>query len=419
MTNDEIRKLLGGYATNTLTETERKTLFDAALDDQELFNALQDEEALKELLADPVTRAQLQRALEEPARPREAWWHRRWAWAGAASAVAAAVLIVGVVRMNSTSQKNSTSPKMSQQVASVDAVKAPATEPAAVAEKDKALEPIAPKASLPAKERRSMTPPAGAPLTRSDSRASSAGASGFRDEKKAEAVSNPSPAAPPPPPSASAPPKEVAQQVQIQNQALPGQGGPSQNNSQELNSANRSFATPAPATRDQLRSTDGLPIQGRSAGLFGGAASSGSIAPLRYAVLRRDNSGAYVPVTDGLKAGDEVKLSVTTVEPGVLSLDHLDASGAPSRFFPATGPGLAVLANTSYTIPNSPIEVKDTDQKFRVNLSPQVAQPEAAAETAGRFGASATKAKSALAKPQLKQSTAPSIEITIGPKRTP
>ena len=33
---DEIRKLLGGYATNTLTETERRILFEAAVDDQRL-----------------------------------------------------------------------------------------------------------------------------------------------------------------------------------------------------------------------------------------------------------------------------------------------------------------------------------------------------------------------------------------------
>ena len=60
MTKDEIRQLLAGFATNTLTETERRTLFEAALDDQELFDALQQEQALKDLLADPGSRAQIQ-----------------------------------------------------------------------------------------------------------------------------------------------------------------------------------------------------------------------------------------------------------------------------------------------------------------------------------------------------------------------
>ena len=95
MTNDEIRKLLGGYATNTLTETERQALFEAALEDQELFDALHQEQALKDLLADPVSRAQIRQALEKP---RAAWWSRWWTWTAAASAVAAAVLVVAVTR---------------------------------------------------------------------------------------------------------------------------------------------------------------------------------------------------------------------------------------------------------------------------------------------------------------------------------
>ena len=64
MTQEEIRKLLGGYATNSLTDRERTALFEAALEDQELFNALQNEDALRELLADPATREQVRLALE-------------------------------------------------------------------------------------------------------------------------------------------------------------------------------------------------------------------------------------------------------------------------------------------------------------------------------------------------------------------
>jgi hypothetical protein len=63
---DDVRKLLGGYATGTLTEEEKQTLFNAALDDADLFNALADEHALKELLDDPTTRAQALRAAETP-----------------------------------------------------------------------------------------------------------------------------------------------------------------------------------------------------------------------------------------------------------------------------------------------------------------------------------------------------------------
>jgi hypothetical protein len=65
----EAEKLLGGYATGTLTEAERKRLFTAALERQDLFDALLDEEALRELLCDPEAKAQLLAALA-PAPPK-------------------------------------------------------------------------------------------------------------------------------------------------------------------------------------------------------------------------------------------------------------------------------------------------------------------------------------------------------------
>src|ERR1700687_1669359 len=102
MTNEEIRKLLGGYATTTLTDAERKVLFEAALDDQELFNAMQEEQALKDLLSDPVSHEQVREALEKPASGKNAaaWWSQWWAWGSVAGAVAAAVVIVAVIRSN-------------------------------------------------------------------------------------------------------------------------------------------------------------------------------------------------------------------------------------------------------------------------------------------------------------------------------
>lgn len=97
MKRAEAEKLLGGYATGTLTEAERRVLFEAALADQKLFDALADEEALRELLADARVRRRLLEALAEP----EAglwerllgWWRRPWAW-GVAGTVAVAALVV-------------------------------------------------------------------------------------------------------------------------------------------------------------------------------------------------------------------------------------------------------------------------------------------------------------------------------------
>lgn len=63
---DDVRMLLGGYATGTLSEEEHQALFAAALDDQQLFEALANEQALKELLDDSSARAQLLQATDSP-----------------------------------------------------------------------------------------------------------------------------------------------------------------------------------------------------------------------------------------------------------------------------------------------------------------------------------------------------------------
>ena len=48
MSRDEVRKLLGGYATSTLTQAEQEALFAAALEDQELFEALVKEQPVRD-----------------------------------------------------------------------------------------------------------------------------------------------------------------------------------------------------------------------------------------------------------------------------------------------------------------------------------------------------------------------------------
>jgi hypothetical protein len=97
MSREEVRKLIGGYATGSLTDAERKLLFDAALEDQELFEELAREQELKEMLEEPGAKQRLIAALEEPNRPARAWWARPWIWAAAAT-VAAGVVVTTVVR---------------------------------------------------------------------------------------------------------------------------------------------------------------------------------------------------------------------------------------------------------------------------------------------------------------------------------
>jgi len=99
VTRDEARKLLGGYATGSLTELERQLLFDAALEDQELFDELADEQALKELIELPGAKRRLLEALgPEPAN--RAWWAQPWPWAAAAVLTAVSVTMWLLVPKN-------------------------------------------------------------------------------------------------------------------------------------------------------------------------------------------------------------------------------------------------------------------------------------------------------------------------------
>jgi hypothetical protein len=101
MNREDVQKLLGGYATNTLTPAEREALFAAALEDQTLFDQLAREEALREVLQDPATRGELLAALDTRPQP---WYRRFAAWLGqpagmAAVAATAVTLTVAVFLM--------------------------------------------------------------------------------------------------------------------------------------------------------------------------------------------------------------------------------------------------------------------------------------------------------------------------------
>jgi hypothetical protein len=100
---DDVKRLIGGYATGTLTPAEQKALFEAALDDQELFDAIAREQALKEALDDPAIRRELIADLT----PAPSWRERLAAWMrpampiGALGALAAGTLGVVLYVQNS------------------------------------------------------------------------------------------------------------------------------------------------------------------------------------------------------------------------------------------------------------------------------------------------------------------------------
>jgi len=92
VSREDIARLLGGYATGTLTPEEQQTLFAAALEDQALFDELAREQALRDVLSEPAARAQLLAALEDP--PRRRWRFSDWMLRPAALTAATACLVL-------------------------------------------------------------------------------------------------------------------------------------------------------------------------------------------------------------------------------------------------------------------------------------------------------------------------------------
>lgn len=82
MSEFDLEHLIGGFATNTLTESEHQALFRAAMVNQRLFDLLADEQALKELLDDPAVRRRLLQQLKDPQSSVHVGWFDqavRWA----------------------------------------------------------------------------------------------------------------------------------------------------------------------------------------------------------------------------------------------------------------------------------------------------------------------------------------------------
>jgi len=217
MMTDDIRDLLGRYATGSLTAEERKRLFDAALDDQELFEELAREDEMKELFAGPGVRDRLIRALEPPKR------RISWVWALVPVAVLSAALFVVLTR-----------PVPKPQPQQVAVATTPAPPPAPPAE-PAVSEPLPVAAPAPVKAKEVEKPRSDAPqlAKAEDSKTADAAPESAvkKDEQKDQVAAAPPPATPPPAPQKQADAVTVevqaqASQVQVQGVA---QGGPRQN----------------------------------------------------------------------------------------------------------------------------------------------------------------------------------------------
>ncbi len=103
--SEEAGRLVGGFATGNLSESEQEALFQSALEDQEVFDQLMEEQALKELIEEPGVKAQILEAIAE--KPSiwtrfQVWVRTPVAWGAAAAVTAALVVTVSVRKTTST-----------------------------------------------------------------------------------------------------------------------------------------------------------------------------------------------------------------------------------------------------------------------------------------------------------------------------
>lgn len=300
MTRQEIEKLLGGYATGTLTPTEEQALFAAALEDQQLFDTLVQEQPLRDLLDDPAARASLLAALTEERVP----WYRRFARPLTA---AAALLCVAVPLVIWKSNRSKPQPVLTAEVAAP--VKPPVAQP---------VMPLpAPAAERP-REAVRRTPPA---RVRAKAAAEPTAAPPAR---QAEAKQEPAP------PPAAEPAKTTSTAV-----AATGAVAPSVKDA--MVGANQPAVAGAPQnveiTAQELKkipaSTSNGFLQSQTPANLRAAAEAGArlmaakaaLARLKWTVLRRRPDGEFA-VADpaNLQAGDAVKLRLEAQEAGYVHI---------------------------------------------------------------------------------------------------
>ena len=236
MSPEDIKKLLGGYATGTLTAEEQEALFAAALEDQELFDALAREQSLRDLLRDPAARAELLRALDTPAgRSAGFWqWLRRPMVAGLAVAAVAEIALVTVAVWKGThlAPVKQAAPAIMAEVKRPDAVlelaERPANSPAGQA-KPRAKVADAPVAARAEKKAAPVQPATPSAEPEAGARAKDADAPGQAAADKARVLDATASlrkdqvvatgVAPPPPPAAPAAPVLMARKAEADSLA--------------------------------------------------------------------------------------------------------------------------------------------------------------------------------------------------------
>jgi hypothetical protein len=359
MSPQEIEKLLGGYATDTLSDEERRTLLEAALGNQALFDALADEQALRELLQDPGTRAHLLGVLRE-AKPsplaRMGAWLRRPSALALAGAVAAGVVVIGVV---GTGRKAPAPAQVSMLTTPKPAEPEVRTQQETPAELKSETKPAA------ASERRAKA--AKREETESDSaRTRPAEASQVAQPKAADSVE---PAARPAAPPAAAtvqapaaisalppPPPPPAAAAAAEGRKELSKDGPAQNARDLYYAAQparmNAFMDDENAAKKAKRQEGARPF-GNTMGRVAAPAGGRQIPGVRYSILKRQADGSFADADPegAFAAGDALRVRFETNQPGSLEVLERQPNGSWSlRMGARMQPGVAVYMPSESTI---------------------------------------------------------------------
>lgn len=281
MSREEIEKLMGGYATDTLNAAEKRALFEASLDDQALFDALAKEQALRDVLEDTSARQQLLEALgpaREPGGERRWPWLRRPATLGLVACGLAAVLIVGGLALKS--RREARREALMADVISAPPAAAPAKQFQAPFLKKEAARQL-PKPPVLARDQRVVNSPL-------------------------QSVAQ----LPPPPPPAP---------------AAPGVAGALGGQQQVMASATQMVeVSPAPAANFVARAPLAAPMARAKA-----AMALADQPSVKYNLLVKDSDGQYAPAPAGtvFHLGDSVRIQAEASDAGTIYLFQRGADG--------------------------------------------------------------------------------------------
>jgi len=346
--SDDIRKLLGGYATGTLTDAESKALFEAAMEDQTLFDAIASEQVLKETLDDAQARAYLLAGL--PAKP-EPIVKRIPAWSWPAVASVAATLVIGVLLLQTPAPLKVSAPRTMASLPMSAEPQARATfksepQPAKqktyataleVSKRASAEAPLDPSGPPPQSDRGARKPPE-ADAKQQENKAANkelvAPMAVAENRKKVELSISAD--------AVSGQPASAAQ-IAVSNTLATAVGPVTLMDRavQTQQSARQLFFSPVYSSGVAA----GF-VAGRSDALAAAkiaAARPSSTPGLRYTLLRRRPDGSYLETdpTAIFHAGDAIRLSIETNAAGYLAV--WDGRAALTN--------LSVLARTKYTVP--------------------------------------------------------------------